>query len=38
VATRANTGVEAAWVYHMARGYDDRRIKEGVWQKRGVPA
>jgi gamma-glutamylcyclotransferase (GGCT)/AIG2-like uncharacterized protein YtfP len=31
VATRANTGVEAAWVYHMARVRQGQRLRGGVW-------
>lgn len=34
VAVRANTGVEAAWVYHMARCQTclGKRIQVGCWQ------
>jgi gamma-glutamylcyclotransferase (GGCT)/AIG2-like uncharacterized protein YtfP len=31
VAVRANTGVEAAWVYHMARVRQGERLRGGVW-------
>jgi gamma-glutamylcyclotransferase (GGCT)/AIG2-like uncharacterized protein YtfP len=31
VATRANTGVEAAWVYHMVGVNRGRRLSGGVW-------
>jgi gamma-glutamylcyclotransferase (GGCT)/AIG2-like uncharacterized protein YtfP len=31
VAVRANTGVEAAWVYHMARVRQGQRLLGGVW-------
>jgi gamma-glutamylcyclotransferase (GGCT)/AIG2-like uncharacterized protein YtfP len=31
VATRANTGVEAAWVYHMVGSNRGRRLSGGVW-------
>jgi gamma-glutamylcyclotransferase (GGCT)/AIG2-like uncharacterized protein YtfP len=31
VATRANTGVEASWVYHMARVRQGQRLRGGVW-------
>jgi gamma-glutamylcyclotransferase (GGCT)/AIG2-like uncharacterized protein YtfP len=31
VAVRANTGVEAAWVYHMVWVNRGRRFRSGVW-------
>jgi len=31
VAVRANTGVEAAWVYHMVGANRGRRLSGGVW-------
>jgi len=31
VAVRANTGVEAAWVYHMVEVSRGRRLSGGVW-------
>jgi gamma-glutamylcyclotransferase (GGCT)/AIG2-like uncharacterized protein YtfP len=34
VAVRANTGVEAAWVYHMARVRQGERLRGGTWEKR----
>ena len=30
-ATEANRGVEAAWVYHMARVRQGERLRGGVW-------
>jgi gamma-glutamylcyclotransferase (GGCT)/AIG2-like uncharacterized protein YtfP len=37
VAVRANTGVEAAWVYHMVGSNRGRRLSGGVWPA-GQPA
>jgi hypothetical protein len=31
LAVKANTGVEAVWVYHMARVRRGRRLSGGVW-------
>lgn len=31
VAVRANTGVEPAWVYHMAQVRQGQRLRGGVW-------
>jgi len=36
VAARANTGVEAAWVYHMARVRQGQRLRFGVWPVPGL--
>jgi hypothetical protein len=33
VAVRANTGVEAAWVYHMVEVNRGRRLRGGVWSR-----
>lgn len=38
VAVRANTGVEAAWVYHMARVRRGGRLRGGVWPEAHLTA
>ncbi len=38
VATRANTGVEAAWVCHMARVRQGGRLRGGVWPEAHLTA
>jgi hypothetical protein len=38
VAVRANTGVEAAWVYHMARVRQGGRLRGGVWPEAHLTA
>lgn len=38
VATRANPGVVAAWVYHMMRVRQVERLRGGVWTEVHVTA